>query len=159
MHTLFVGLTLLASFFLPSHLLLKHVCTCTCIWKVTALGVLHCFALFVCLTLLASFFLPSHLSFKNMYMESDCLGCAALLCLVVCLTLLALFFLPSTSLCHVHTYYTHLRHTVPGWLHTQLPWTTTLSMQIIYTHQPQNTSTEDLCELYLHYVLFILLFV
>ena len=33
----------------------------------TALGVLCCFALFVCLTLLASFFLPSHLSFKNMY--------------------------------------------------------------------------------------------
>ena len=33
--------------------------------KVTALGVLCCFALFVCLTLLASFF---HLSFKNMYM-------------------------------------------------------------------------------------------
>ena len=35
--------------------------------KVTALGVLCCFALFVCLILLASFFLPSHLSFKNMY--------------------------------------------------------------------------------------------
>ena len=40
--------------------------------KVTALGVLCCFALFVCLTLLAAFFLaafflPSHLSFKNMY--------------------------------------------------------------------------------------------
>ena len=35
--------------------------------KVTALGVLCCFALFVCLTLLASFFLPSHLLFKNMY--------------------------------------------------------------------------------------------
>ena len=32
--------------------------------KVTALGVLCCFALFVCLTLLASFFLPSHLSFR-----------------------------------------------------------------------------------------------
>ena len=44
-------------------------CTCTCsffLGKVTALGVLCCFALFVCLTLLASFFLPSHLSFKNM---------------------------------------------------------------------------------------------
>ena len=38
--------------------------------KVTALGVLCCFALFVCLTLLASFFLPSHLSFKNMHMPS-----------------------------------------------------------------------------------------
>ena len=37
--------------------------------KVTALGVLCCFALFVCLTLLASFFLPSHLSFKNMYIH------------------------------------------------------------------------------------------
>ena len=36
--------------------------------KVTALGVLCCFALFVCLTLLASFFLPSHLSFNNTYM-------------------------------------------------------------------------------------------
>ena len=35
--------------------------------KVTALGVLCCFALFVCSTLLASFFIPSHLSFKNMY--------------------------------------------------------------------------------------------
>ena len=32
--------------------------------KVTALGVLCCFALFVCLTLLAPFFLPSHLSFN-----------------------------------------------------------------------------------------------
>ena len=33
--------------------------------KVTALGVLCCFALFVCLTLLASFFLPSRLSLKH----------------------------------------------------------------------------------------------
>ena len=34
--------------------------------KVTALGVLCCFALlFVCLTVLASFFLPSHLSLKH----------------------------------------------------------------------------------------------
>ena len=33
--------------------------------KLTALGVLCCFALFVCLTLLASFFLPSHLSLKT----------------------------------------------------------------------------------------------
>ena len=45
--------------------------TCTCgssffLGKVTALGVLCCFALFVCLTLLASFF---HLSFKNMYVH------------------------------------------------------------------------------------------
>ena len=39
--------------------------------KVTALGVLCCFALFVCLTLLASFFLPSHLSFKNMYIYTS----------------------------------------------------------------------------------------
>ena len=38
--------------------------------KVTALGVLCCFALFVCLILLASFFLPSHLSFKNMYSDT-----------------------------------------------------------------------------------------
>ena len=36
--------------------------------KVTALGVLCCFALFVCLTLLASFF---HLSFKNMYVQRE----------------------------------------------------------------------------------------
>ena len=41
--------------------------------KVTALGVLCCFALFVCLTLLASFFLPSHLSFKNMYIHTCCI--------------------------------------------------------------------------------------
>ena len=39
--------------------------------KVTALGVLCCFALFVCLTLLASFVLPSHLSFKNMYGQTN----------------------------------------------------------------------------------------
>ena len=32
------------------------------------------------------------------YLESDCLGCAVLLCFVVCLTLLASFFLPSASL-------------------------------------------------------------
>ena len=38
--------------------------------KVTALGVLCCFALFVCLTLLASFFLPSHLSLKHVYQSS-----------------------------------------------------------------------------------------
>ena len=48
------------------HVLYIHVQLST-ITKVTALGVLCCFALFVCLTLLASFFLPSHLSFKNMY--------------------------------------------------------------------------------------------
>ena len=35
--------------------------------KVTALGVLCCFALFVRLTLLASFFLPSHLSLKDVF--------------------------------------------------------------------------------------------
>ena len=80
--------------------------------KVTALGVLCCFALFVCLTLLASFFLPSHLSLKKMYIhmeyiymymrqlifsrKSDCLGCAVLLCLV-CLFDLACFFLSSFS--------------------------------------------------------------
>ena len=40
--------------------------------KVTALGVLCCFALFVCLTLLASFFLPSHLSLKKyVYVLND----------------------------------------------------------------------------------------
>ena len=42
-------------------------CSSFFLGKVTALGLLCCFALFVCLTLLASFFLPSHLSFKNMY--------------------------------------------------------------------------------------------
>ena len=38
--------------------------------KVTALGVLCCFALFVCLILLASFFLPSHLSLKYVHCAS-----------------------------------------------------------------------------------------
>ena len=59
-------------FFLSSFssLISKHVYTCSFfLGKVTALGVLCCFALFVCLTLLASFFLPSHLSFKNMYIQ------------------------------------------------------------------------------------------
>ena len=36
--------------------------------KVTALGVLCCFALFVCLTLLASFFLSSSLKHVHVYM-------------------------------------------------------------------------------------------
>ena len=56
---------MLASFFLPSHLSLKHVHA--------ALGVLCCFALFVCLTLLASFFLPSHLSLKHVHVDAG--GC------------------------------------------------------------------------------------
>ena len=43
-----------------------------------------CVALPCCLFDLARLFLPS-----------ECLGCAVLLCLVVCLTLLAYFFLPS----------------------------------------------------------------
>ena len=56
-------------FFFLKHCLLFGGCTYMSFFlgKVTALGVLCCFALFVCLTLLASFFLPSHLSFKNMY--------------------------------------------------------------------------------------------
>ena len=54
-----------AGLLLSSFLLISH-------YKVSALGVLCCFALFVCLTLLASFFLPSHLSFKNMFMYSKC---------------------------------------------------------------------------------------
>ena len=37
-------------------------------------------------------------------LESDCLGCAVLLCIVVCLTLLASFFLPS----HLSNMYTHV---------------------------------------------------
>ena len=90
---LFVCLTLLASFFLPSHLSFKnmYMYILGLVFGViggfitpafscrgfeshprqfptrgsffTALGVLCCFALFVCLTLLASFFPPSHLSF------------------------------------------------------------------------------------------------
>ena len=57
--------------------------------KVTALGVLCCFALFVCLTLLAFFFLPSHLSFKNMYVTyiqctiSYCTVCILLYCIYI----------------------------------------------------------------------------
>ena len=46
-----------------------YTCSSFFLGKVTALGVLCCFALFVCLTLLASFFIPSHLSFKNMYIH------------------------------------------------------------------------------------------
>ena len=52
--------------------------------KVTALGVLCCFALLVCLTLLASFFLPSHLSIKHVHVH-------------VCTLKVALY-----SLIHVH---------------------------------------------------------
>ena len=63
---LFVCLTLLASFFLLSHLSFKNI-------YITKYG---CFALFVCLTLLASFFLPSHLSFKNIYITKY--GCVFL---------------------------------------------------------------------------------
>ena len=59
--------------------------------KVTALGVLCCFALFVCLTLLASFFFPSHLSFKNMYSthyasEKTCTPVHVVKCMVVLYT-------------------------------------------------------------------------
>ena len=44
----------------------------------------------------------SHLRQLIFFTESDCLGCAVLLCLVVCLTLLASSFLPShLSLKHV----------------------------------------------------------
>ena len=57
------------SFFI---ILCTSIITCF-LGKVTALGVLCCFALFICLTLLASFFLPSHLSFKNMYMYVHCI--------------------------------------------------------------------------------------
>ena len=48
---------------------MRHIHARIHVGKVTALGVLCCFALFVCLTLLASFFLPSPLSFKNMYVK------------------------------------------------------------------------------------------
>ena len=66
--------------------------------KVTALGVLCCFALFVCLILLASFFLPSHLSFKNMYMYN---------CLLVCMYMqyICLLFLDNTM--EYHSLFVH----------------------------------------------------
>ena len=60
---LFVCLTLLASFFLPSRLLLNMYMLC-------------CFALFVCLTLLASFFLSSFSSLiKHVHAVLLCLVC------------------------------------------------------------------------------------
>ena len=57
---LVVCLTLLASFFLPSHLSLKHVhvCTCTCIYLI------H-FSFLSPFVQVTSFFLPSHLSLKH----------------------------------------------------------------------------------------------
>ena len=47
--------------------------------KVTALGVLCCFALFVCLTLLASFFLPHSYGIQSIHVrfgpsQLSCLG-------------------------------------------------------------------------------------
>ena len=42
--------------------------------KVTALGVLCCFALFVYLTLLAYFFLPSHLSYMYIKVKLKCIA-------------------------------------------------------------------------------------
>ena len=92
------------SFFLPSHLSLKHLS------DYFVCAVLFC--LVICLTLLASFFLPSHLSLKHL---SDYLGCAVLFCLIVCLTLLASFFLPShLSLKHVYNvYYMYIYVHVP----------------------------------------------
>ena len=58
--------------------------------KVTAVGVLCCFALFVCLTLLASFFLPFHLSFKNMYVKQSTLTYCTIACQLTVVLELAL---------------------------------------------------------------------
>ena len=71
--------------------------------KVTALGVLCCFALFVCLILLASFFLPSHLSFKNMYMCWVC--CVAL---PFCLFAFFFFFFSSHLTCMYSVHYVYM---------------------------------------------------
>ena len=85
---LFVCLTLLASFFLPSHLSFKNMYMAMDFLLPEAAHLFCCFALFVCLTLLASFFLPSHLSFKNMYMAmdflllADCLGAFSIVLVV-----------------------------------------------------------------------------
>ena len=99
-----VCLTLLASFFLPSHLSLK-----SCMWYVLLFIALPC--LFIPLHHTIAFtsgprtafsewsnhlyFIQVHilLSLSMMHIHV-CLGCAVLLCLV-CLTLLAYFFLPS----------------------------------------------------------------
>ena len=65
--------------------------------KVTALGVLCCFALFVCLTLLASFFLPFHLSFKNMYIHYTlACYCNMLHCIYMYTCITYYFSLPLT---------------------------------------------------------------
>ena len=70
--------------------------------KVTALGVLCCFALFVYLTLLASVFLPSHLSFKNMY----------ILCLYILLKNLEIII---RLCCLVHVILSNVLHTHSVW--------------------------------------------
>ena len=86
-----------------------HACTSFFLGKVTALGVLCCFALFVCLTLLASFFLPSHLSFKNMNMQSS------VFCVCVCVCTraqmcswiyISVHVCVTTSLPQLHVYHT-----------------------------------------------------
>ena len=63
---------MLASFFLPSHLSLKHVYiyTCTCSYSKNIRSITGSTPkpMPVNMYMLASFFLPSHLSFKNMYM-------------------------------------------------------------------------------------------
>ena len=125
-----VCLTLFASFFLPSHLSLKHVYIQFGVWCLG--GFIPGLLLYAKLTI--SLFIrctgrfgPSQLScFGSSVVErsvksveyhgfeshprqliflrkSDCLGCAVLLCLV-CLFDLACFFLPSSSLKHVHVH-------------------------------------------------------
>ena len=67
-----------SSFFLGKVTALGVLC-CFALFVCLTLGVLCCFALFVCLTLLGSFFLPSHLSFKNMYI------CVQCICMCTCM--------------------------------------------------------------------------
>ena len=94
----FVCLTLLASFFLPSHLSFKNMYVyiihslymCT-IWSVECHG------------------FESHPRQLIFLRKSNCRGCAVLFCLVVCLTLLVSFFLPShLSLKHVQCMCIHV---------------------------------------------------
>ena len=82
--------------------------------KVTALGVLCCFALFVCLTLLVFSFLPS---FSSLIKTCTC-------ALFVCLTLLASSFLPShLSLKHVHVELKRMAYCCSIHVHSQLTYT------------------------------------
>ena len=65
--------------------------------KVTALGVLCCFALFVCLTLLASFFLPSHLSLKHV--RTICVAASFATCWHLFLVMTVCVSLSNLAIC------------------------------------------------------------